>query len=106
MHQREIAMNQCKSRAGRSSDRLSTINPDAAGIDVGATFHVAAVPVIRDVEPVRTFQSFTGDLHRLADWLAACGIKTVAMESTGVYWIPLYQVLESRGCEARAWTED
>lgn len=92
-------MNQCKSRAGRSSDRLSTINPDAAGIDVGATFHVVAVPVIRDVEPVRTFQSFTGDLHRLADWLAACGIKTVAMESTGVYWIPLYQVLESRGLE-------
>ena len=52
-----------------------------------------------DVEPVRTFQSFTGDLHRLADWLVACGMKSVAMESTGIYWILLFEVLEARGLE-------
>ncbi len=58
-----------------------------------------AVPSNRDLKLVRTFQSFTGDLHRLADWLVACGIISVAMESTGVYWIPLFQVLESRKIE-------
>lgn len=79
------------------SERLSTINADAAGIDVGSQWHVVAVPPQRDPDPVRTFQSFTGDLQRLADWLVACGVKTVAMESTGVYWIPLFEVLEARG---------
>lgn len=93
-------MDKPKPKARRSPERLSTINPDAAGIDVGSEFHVAAVPAQRDPEPVRTFQSFTGDLHRLADWLVACGVKTVAMESTGVYWIPLFEVLEARGLEA------
>jgi transposase len=58
-----------------------------------------AVPEDRDPEPVRKFSSFTHDLHRLADWLEACGIETVAMESTGVYWIPVYEVLEERGFE-------
>ena len=56
-----------------------------------------AVPPDRDDEPVREFQSFTADLHRLADWLNACGVDTVAMESTGVYWIALYEVLDARG---------
>lgn len=56
-----------------------------------------AVPPDLDGEPVREFSSFTGDLHRLADWLAACEVDTVAMESTGVYWIPLFELLESRG---------
>ena len=79
------------------SERLSTINADAAGIDVGSQWHVVAVPPQRDPDPVRTFQSFTGDLQRLADWLVACEVKTVAMESTGVYWIPLFEVLEARG---------
>lgn len=83
----------------RESGRLSTINPDAAGLDVGATFHVAAVPADRDDDPVRTFRSFNGDLHRLADWLRDTGITTVAMESTGVYWIPVYELLEARGFE-------
>jgi transposase len=87
-----------KTRA-RSSGQLSTINPDAAGIDVGATFHVVAVPGDRDKEPVRTFRTFSGDLHQLADWLAAVGITTVAMESTGVYWIPVFEILEARGFE-------
>src|SRR6267143_2746820 len=86
-------------KSGRSSGRLSTINPDAAGIDVGSTFHVVAVPGDRDDKPVRTFRTFSGDLHRLADWLEETGIKTVAMESTGVYWIPVYEILEARGFE-------
>ena len=58
-----------------------------------------AVPADRDPEPVRQFQTFTTDLHRLADWLAACEVKTVAMEATGVYWIPIYEILEERGFE-------
>jgi transposase len=78
---------------------LTPLNPDAAGLDVGATFHVVAVPPGRAEEPVRTFRSFTGDLHSLADWLKQVGIKTVAMESTGVYWIPVYEILEARGFE-------
>ena len=61
--------------------------------------HVAAVGPDRDTEPVRTFQTFTDDLHRLADWFARCGVKTVAMESTGVYWIPVFEILEQRGFE-------
>ena len=85
---------------GRTAGRLSTINPDAAGIDVGATFHVVAVPGDRDDRPVRTFRTFSGDLHQLADWLTAVGITTVAMESTGVYWIPVFEVLEAQGFEA------
>lgn len=80
--------------------QLSTVHRHAAGIDVGATFHVVAVPSDRDPEPCRTFCSFTGDLHRLADWLEAVGITTVAMESTGVYWIPVFEILEARGFEA------
>ena len=58
-----------------------------------------AVPPERDPQPVREFRTFTADLHRLADWLVQCGVKTVAMESTGVYWIPLYEILEERGFE-------
>lgn len=84
---------------GKTAGRLSTINPDAAGLDVGATFHVVAVPADRDDQPVRTFRTFSGDLHQLADWLTAVGITTVAMESTGVYWIPVFEVLEARGFE-------
>jgi transposase len=78
---------------------LSPVHPAAAAIDVGATIHVAAVGPDRDKEPVRTFQTFTDDLHRLADWFARCGIKTIVMESTGVYWIPVYDILEQRGFE-------
>ena len=68
----------------RRGKKLSTVNPTAAGLDVGSTFHVVAVPPELDDEPVRTFQSFTSDLHALADWLHEVGITTVAMESTGV----------------------
>lgn len=76
---------------------ISLLNADAAGIDIGGSFHFVAVPADRDNEPVRRFDNFTHDLNRLADWLAHCQIKTVAMESTGVYWIALYELLESRG---------
>ncbi len=78
---------------------LPFIQPDAAGIDIGATEIYVAVPEEGDIRPVRKFATFTEDLHRLADWLMACSIKTVAMESTGVYWIALFQILESRGLE-------
>lgn len=73
--------------------------PDAAGIDLGATVHYVAVPPDREKQAVRSFGTQTGDLHALADWLIACKIKTVAMEATGVYWIPLFQILEDRGLE-------
>jgi transposase len=84
---------------GKSSGPLSTIHPAAAGIDVGSTAHVVAVPADRDDTPVRTFRTFSGDLHHLAEWLGAVGITTVAMESTGVYWIPVFELLEARGFE-------
>lgn len=79
--------------------KLSAIHPNAAGLDVGSTFHVVAVAPDRDDEPVRSFKSFTGDLHRLADWLSSVGITSVAMESTGVYWVPVFEILEARGFE-------
>ena len=76
---------------------LPPLNLNAAGIDVGSAEHWVAVPPGRDTETVRCFHSFTADVHCLADWLQACGIETIAMESTGVYWIGLFQVLEARG---------
>lgn len=72
-------------------------HPDAAGIDVGGSNHYVAVPADRDLHPVRNFSAFTEDLFALADWLTACRITTVAMEATGVYWIPLFEILERRG---------
>ena len=80
---------------------LPLINPNAAGIDVGAKEHVVAVPCDRDPQPVRTFQAFTPDLHELAAWLKRCGIQSVALESTGIYWLSLYEVLEEHGFEVR-----
>jgi len=78
---------------------LEVVNPRAAGIDVGNSSHYVAVRPDQDGEPVRQFECFTADLHRLADWLEACGVETVAMQSTGVYWIPLHEILEERGFE-------
>jgi len=75
------------------------IHPNAAGIDIGAEQSYVAVPADRDAQPVRSFGCFTEDLHTLARWLEACGIDTVAMESTGVYWVPLFQILERHGFE-------
>jgi transposase len=79
--------------------KLQICHPDAAGIDIGSREHWVAVPEDRDEETVRAFGTFTSDLHRLADWLKECGVTTVAMESTGVYWVPLYEILEERGFE-------
>ena len=81
----------------RERAQLEQINLFAAGIDIGSRSHFVAVPADLTSEPVREFAGFTGDLHRLADWLVELGIQTVAMESTGVYWIPLYEILEARG---------
>jgi transposase len=78
---------------------LKQVNLDAAGIDIGASEHYVAVPEDRDEQPVRCFTTFTMDLYAIADWLTSCGIETIAMESTGVYWIPLMEVLEERGFE-------
>ena len=82
-----------------SSAGLSVVNPDAAGIDVHSNMHMVCVPVDRDVNPVRQFGANTADLHEIAAWLKMCRVKTVAMESTGVYWIPLFELLESEGFE-------
>lgn len=76
---------------------LERLHPDAAGIDCGSAEHFVAVPPDRDPTPVRSFPTFTGDLHRLADWLTACRVTHVAMEATGVYWIPIFEILEARG---------
>jgi transposase len=78
-------------------DTLQQLNLHAAGLDIGAEEIYACVPADRDEQSVRVFPTFTVDLHALADWLEGCGIKTVAMESTGVYWIPVYEILEARG---------
>jgi transposase len=71
--------------------------PNAAGIDIGGSSHWVAVPAAAAEDPVREFGTMTDDLHAMADWLLACGVDTVALESTGVYWIPVYEVLERRG---------
>ena len=81
---------QAKTNAAPSAPVL---NPHAAGIDIGATTSYVAVPADRDPQPVRRFGTFTQDLLALAHWLKQCGIPTVAMEATGVYWIPLFQIL-------------
>lgn len=83
----------------RRYDQLPVPHPDAAGIDVGASDLFVAVSADRDPQLVRRFPTFTRDLHALADWLQQCGVRSVAMESTGVYWIPIYQILEARGLE-------
>ena len=87
-------------RASRPSPSvLDRIQVDVAGIDCGAAEHYVAVPPDRDPTPVQAFRTFTADLHRLADWLVACRVTSVAMEATGVYWIPVYDILEARGLE-------
>src|SRR5450631_1081064 len=78
---------------------LKIVHPDAAGIDVGNETHFVSVPAGRDQEPVREFGSWTAALHKMADWLKSCGIRTVAMQSTGVYWIAVQEILEQAGLE-------
>jgi transposase len=88
-----------KSKSTRRQPQLNIVHTQAAGIDVGSTFHVVAVPSDLSPEPVQTFQSFTGDLYRLANWLVEIGVTTVAMESTSIYWIPVFAILEAHGLE-------
>jgi transposase len=88
-----------KLATAKTNGQLPAIHPHAGGIDIGATQIQVAVPNDADPKPVRTFTTFTDDLLKLHDWLKACGVKTVAMESTGVYWIPLHQILEAAGIE-------
>jgi transposase len=92
-----------KAKSQRSRERalLEKVNLNAAGIDVGASTHWVAVPADRDESPVRSFGVFTHDLKALCNWLKQCQIETIAMESTGVYWIPLFQMLERNGVEVR-----
>jgi transposase len=86
-----------KRNKGMCLEDRPVLEPNAAGIDVGAREMFVAVPPGRDEHPVQVFATFTEDLERLADWLLQCRVTTVAMESTGVYWIPLYEILEQRG---------
>src|ERR1700757_5132803 len=79
-------------------DGLSKLRWNAGGIDIGAS-EVWVDVGSKDAEPMRVFETFTADLNRMGDWLKSCGIETVAMESTGVYWIPVCQILESKGIE-------
>lgn len=83
----------------RRRARLKVVNPRSAGIDIGSRFHVVAIPTELDDEPVRKFSSFTSDLKSIAQWLLAIGITTLAMESTGIYWVPLYEILVGHGIE-------
>lgn len=87
------------SRDANKRSGLPIVHEFAAGIDVGARFHVVAVPPHLTTQPVQSFQAFTADLHRLADWLVEVGVTTVAMESTGVYWVPVFEILEGRGID-------
>nr|WP_061509763.1 IS110 family transposase [Endozoicomonas montiporae] len=80
---------------------LEKINLFAAGIDIGSESHFVAVPEELDEQPVRSFGCFTADLEAMADWLVKLGITTVVMESTGIYWIPAFEILESRGLDVK-----
>jgi len=84
-------------RKGMCLEDRPRLEPNAAGIDIGAREIFVAVPPDRDENPVRTFPAFTEDLQQLAEWLVKSGVTTAAMESTGVYWIPLYEILEQHG---------
>jgi transposase len=88
-----------KRSKGRDRSELPKLNLNAAGIDIGSQSHYVAVPQGRDEQCVREFKSYTSDLYAMASWLKDCGVETVAMESTSVYWVPVFQVLESRGFE-------
>ena len=92
-------MTRRRKKKAQNMKPLHVMQPNAAGIDIGATEIYVAVPVDRDVQPVRCFATFTDDLTDAAKWLKSCGIQTIAMESTGVYWIPVFQILEAHGFE-------
>ena len=83
------------------TEGLPPLNLNAAGIDVGNAEHYVAVPPGRVSQPVQKFGSFTADVHRLAQWLKACGVDTVVMQATGVYWVGLYEILEQQGLDVK-----
>jgi transposase len=89
----------CRATNGAVVPKLRVQHAAAAGLDMGAAEIWACVPAARDTQPVRVFGTFTPDLHALAAWLGQCQGTSVAMESTGVYWIPIYEILEARGME-------
>jgi transposase len=95
-----------QSGKGRKPDKpkidwkaLDIKHADAAGIDIGGSEHWVAISPDRDAEPVRRFDCFTQDLQQMADWLMGHGVRSVAMQSTGVYWIPVFEILQQRGLE-------
>ena len=90
-----------KGKSMKLPQHLQHINLHAAGIDVGSRSHFVAVPEGSSEQTVREFASFTDDLLAMADWLISCGVTTVAMESTGIYWIPVFEILESKGLEVK-----
>jgi transposase len=92
-------MNKRIKKQAKLSKLMPILNLDAAGIDIGSKEHYVAVPEGRSEHTVRSFKTFTADLYELSNWLKECCIKTVAMESTGVYWLPLFNILEERGFE-------
>ena len=87
------------SKAANPMNGLPVIHERAASIDIGSRFHVVAVPTALTDEPVQTFQAFTADIRRMAAWLKSIGVETVVMELTGVYWAPVFEVLESAGLD-------
>jgi transposase len=95
----EKSKNRARLKPHEQTLGLEVVHPNAAGIDVGNQEHYVAVPPHVDAEPVRKFGCFTADLKALAEWLKRCGIETVAMQSTGVYWIALYDILSERGLQ-------
>jgi hypothetical protein len=98
----EQGMATSKAKTGRS--KLEVMYPDAAGIDVGGSMHFVAVPNEAAEQSVRQFGVYTRDLHAMADRLQACGVTIVAMESTGVYWMPLTSCWRDGALEACWWT--
>ena len=81
----------------KQENYFEQVNLRAAGIDIGSESHFIAVPQALDENPIREFSCFTADLERMADWLVRIGVETVAMESTGIYWIPTFEILEEKG---------
>ena len=84
-------------KPSHDEEMMGNVHPNAAGLDIGAHEIWGCVPVDRDEERVKVFGTFTPDLCQLVEWLVKCGVDTVAMESTGVYWLPIFEMLEARG---------
>lgn len=99
MKQESKQVKRGRRKEGNRYVRVAQVHANAAGVDIGSREVWVAVPPDRDAKPVQKFGTFTANLIELADWLSQCGVTTVAMESTGVYWIPVFQILEKRGFE-------